>query len=278
MTDDEREDVLIRSEAIERLQRAHVTSVPFETLSIADGPAGSRDGRSDERAAPPDDRPGPEPTGVSLAVDDLYRKIVERRRGGFCFELNGLFGRLLDEFGFDVDTVAAMVVTDGDPSPPANHRSHVVHLDRRYVVDVGMGVPTLRRPLPLDGTAHVDDAGVGWRIADSDRPDVDCVVQYDGRETDGWADRYLFGTTPRERSYFEATCDYLATAPESPFTGTPVVSMATERGHAKLTPGAFTRIVDGEERSRDLAPGEWHELLEAEFGIPAPRVERGRTG
>jgi N-hydroxyarylamine O-acetyltransferase len=216
-------------ETLERLQRAHVTSVPFETLSIADGPAGSRD-----------DRPGPEPTGVSLAVDDLYRKVVERRRGGFCFELNGLFGRLLDEFGFDVDTVAAMVVTDGDPSPPANHRSHVVHLDRRYVVDVGMGVPTLRRPLPLDGTAHVDDAGVGWRVADSDRPDVDCVVQYDGRETDGWADRYLFGTTPRERSYFEATCDYLATAPESPFTGTPVVSMASgrRRGHDDRRDGA----------------------------------------
>lgn len=235
-----------------RLQYAHVTSVPFETLAITGDPHGDHEGE-----------------GVSLALPDLYQKIVDRERGGFCFELNGLFGWLLSAVGFDADRVAAQVVNDGDPRPPANHHSHVVTLDRPYVVDVGLGTPPMRRPLPLDGTVREDEAGVAWRVVDSDRPDAEFLTQY--REPGGeWTDRYLFSTAPRDLSYFEATCDYLQRAPESPFTGDPVVSIGTERGHLKLRPDTLLGTVDGAVHETSISPGEYRDLLEREFGLRYP--------
>jgi N-hydroxyarylamine O-acetyltransferase len=149
-------------ETLERLQRAHVTTVPFETLAVTGDPFGPREGE-----------------GVTLTLPHLYDKIAVRERGGFCFELNGLFGWLLGELGFDSARIAAgMLSDDGDPRPPANHHAHLVSLDRPYVVDVGCGVPTMRRPLPLDGTACEDSAGVRWRAVESERPDADYLTQY----------------------------------------------------------------------------------------------------
>ena len=314
-------------ETLRSLQRAHVTAVPFETLSITGDPHGPRDGE-----------------GVSLDPADTYEKVVERRRGGFCYELNGLFGRLLRELGYGPDRVAARVVNDGAARPPANHLSHVVEFDRRYVVDVGIGVPTMRRPTPLDGEVREDAAGVEWRVVESDRPDAAYVSQYrtpggdagDGRsddagdgegadeqssssprsttshedadgtssdepslanaredadeqssssprstasheDADGWSDRYVFSDVPRDRSYFAATCDFLSTAPESPFTGDPVVTLATEYGHKRLTTETLTVTENGEKRERSVAPEEWHDVLETEFGLrfPADRPPNG---
>ena len=238
-------------ETLARLQRAHVTAVPFETLAINGDPFGDRAG-----------------SGVSLALPELYEKVVERRRGGFCFELNGLLGWLLGERGCDADRVAATVLDDeGAARPPANHLAHVVELDRRYVVDVGMGVPTMRRPTPLDGTVVADDAGVEWRAVESDRPDADYLTQYRTPGDETWSDRYVFRDRPRELGYFAATCEYLATAPESPFVGDPVVSIATDGGHAKLTLDALIRTVGEERRERSVDRGEWYVALEEVFGV-----------
>lgn len=238
-------------ETLERLQRAHVTTVPFETLAITGDPFGERDGE-----------------GVSLLLPHLYEKIVERRRGGFCFELNGLFGWLLVELGFDADRIPARVVgSDGDARPPANHHSHLVSLDREYVVDVGLGRTALRRPLPLDGSTHTDSAGIEWRVVESDRPDAEYLTQVRGPNDDEWNDRYLFDTTPRKLSFFEATCEYLATAPESPFTGDPTVTIATDRGYRKLSGETTIRNERGEETERQVDADEWYDLLEREFGL-----------
>jgi len=264
-------------DTLARLQQAHVTTIPFETLSITGDPFGAREGAR-----------------ISLALPDLYGKIVERRRGGFCYELNGLFGWLLGELGFDVERRAAMVVTDGEARPPANHLTHVVTLDRRYLADVGLGTPTMRRPLPIDGTpTRPDAAGVAWRVIESDRPDADFVTQFrrmsesdrsraidesNGTDASGgsdgiggrgaeWVDRYVFRDVPREAGFFDATCEYLASAPESPFTGTPIVTIATENGHLRLGPDRLTRITNSQRTSRSLSSDEWYATLESEFGI-----------
>lgn len=236
-------------ETLARLQAAHVRSIPFETLAITGDPFDDAD----------------DGAGVSLALPALYEKIVDAERGGFCFELNGLFGWLLEAVGFDADRVAARIVSDGDSRPPANHHTHLVDLDETVIVDVGMAVPALRRPLALDGSVVEDAAGVAWRAVESDRPNADYSVQY---RTDGeFEERYFFRTTPRELRYFRATCEYLATDPESGFTGDPVVTRATADGHLKLTPGELTRRSAGERTRRPVDADEFHALLEREFGL-----------
>jgi N-hydroxyarylamine O-acetyltransferase len=235
-------------DALSRLQRAHVTSVPFETLSIT--------------GAPGDD--GGE--GVDLSLPHLYEKVVDRERGGFCFELNGAFGWLLAELGFDADRVAGRV----SDSPPANHHAFVVHLDRDYVVDVGLGGTRVRRPVPIDGAAVEDAAGYAWRVRPHGRPDLDYRVEARGPGDDEFGTRYGFDATPRPLSYFAATCDYLGSAPESPFTGDPSVSVATPDGRKKLTADELLRVERGEETREPVAPGEWVDVLAAEFGLSGP--------
>lgn len=259
-------------DALARLQWAHVTTIPFETLSITGDPFGERDGE-----------------GVSLALADRFEKLVDRRRGGFCYELNGTFGWLLAELGFDVERRSARVFADGEPGPPADHLALVVSLDRRYLVDVGFGAPVARRPIPLDDTTpsavgRDDPSGVGrdgpsavgrddpsavgpdWRVVGSDRPDADYVAQC--RDSGGkWADQYCFRDVPREMPFFEATCEYHQIAPGSPFTGDPIAMIATERGHRTLSTDNLTVTVDGEKEKRPVAEDEWHDVLEREFGI-----------
>jgi N-hydroxyarylamine O-acetyltransferase len=134
------------------------------------------------------------------------------------------------------------------------------------VVDVGMGSPMLRRPIALGESNPPDDAGVDWRLVESDRPDAEYLLQY-RTETDEWTDRYVFDTTPRSLRYFAATCEYLQNAPESGFTGDPVATMATPDGHKKLKPGTFSVTRGGETEERSIDADEYHSLLEGEFGI-----------
>lgn len=236
-------------DTLTRLQEAHVRTVPFENLAIVGHP-------NDAGGGP----------GVSLEESALYAKLVEAERGGFCYELNGCFNRLLAELGYSVDRVVGAVLQDGEPLPPANHVTSIVHLDRPYVVDVGLGVPPMRQPVPLDGTARRDEAGVAWRVVESDRPDADYLTQYRVGE-EPWSDRYVFRTDPRPLSYVEATCEYLTTAPESPFTGDPVVSIATSDGYAKLTRDAMERLVDGTVETRPVEPDDWEASLRSTFGL-----------
>ena len=252
---------------LERLQHAHVTTVPFENLAITGDPFDDADelGSSPRETASGD---GDDGEGVVLDYEHLFEKIVYRERGGFCFELNGLFNRVLSELGFDVDRVAARVIgSDGTGRPPANHLTNLVELDRRYVVDVGTGPPAMRRPLPLDGSVRTDDVGVSWRVAPCDRPDEEYVTQYRTESDDDWQDRYWFSETPRPFHYFEATCEYLQTAPESTFTGDPIVSVGTEAGHLKLTRDTLTRVAGADETTQHVPAAEWHDVLGREFGL-----------
>lgn len=236
------------------LQTAHARHVPFENLSIVGDPFG--------------DAPGP---GVVLDTPALLEKVVGRGRGGYCYELNGLFTSLLDALGFDVHRAAAMVVPDdGDPSVPANHHVNLVTLDRRYVVDIGMSSPQMHRPTPLDdGVVRDPTVDVGWRVVDNDRPRYDRTVESTHGDGD-WTVRYVFDATPRDLSYFRASCDFLASSPTSPFTDGPIVTVDTEDGWLDLREGTFTRVVDGERSEREVSPAAWYELLEEEFGLSVP--------
>jgi N-hydroxyarylamine O-acetyltransferase len=119
---------------LERLQRAHLTTVPFENLDVFHR------------------------RGVKTAVEWSIPKIVGRGRGGWCFELNGAFAWLLEQLGYGVRRLAATVLY-GNSSPMPTHLTLEVGLDRPYLVDVGFG-DSFIRPLPLDAEGP-HDGGTG---------------------------------------------------------------------------------------------------------------------
>lgn len=239
-------------ETLGRVLEAHVTGVPFENLAIVGDPYGEWTG-----------------DGVSLRLPDLYRKIVDDRRGGFCFELNGLFTWLLRELGYDVDRCAARIGGDEDSlgRPPANHHTTVVRLDRPYLVDAGTGTPQVREPVPLDGTVVEDAAGVSWRVAPDDAPLSDFALRRRGPGDDDWHLRYRFRVTPRTLSFFQATCEFLAGEPDGTFTSGPIVQRSTPEGYLRLDADTLTRAAGSDERETTVATGEWHATLEREFGL-----------
>ncbi|MGI5936741.1 MAG: arylamine N-acetyltransferase family protein, partial [Oscillospiraceae bacterium] len=120
----------VNLDSLNTLIYAHLTSIPFENLDIYDLEA-----------------------DISLGIEDIYSKIVEQGRGGYCFELNALFMALLQSLGFECHPLAGRVLWRKDYFPPLGHRITVVTLEgRRYYCDVGFGGPAPCSALCLDDT------------------------------------------------------------------------------------------------------------------------------
>ncbi|HET8715978.1 MAG TPA: arylamine N-acetyltransferase, partial [Holophagaceae bacterium] len=111
------------------LHEAHALAVPFENLAIQMG------------------------EGVRIDLASLQDKLVRRRRGGYCFEQNGLFLAVLRALGFAVDPFEARVRFGTDAVLPRTHMLLRVRLpEGDFLADVGFGGQGVRRPVPLDGT------------------------------------------------------------------------------------------------------------------------------
>lgn len=112
---------------------------------------------------------------LPLDLPSLYERIVERRRGGYCFEQNGLLFEVLQELGFAVELYLARVIYNRDVHPGLTHRVTLVECDgERYVVDVGFGPLGPRAPIPLNGLASTQ-GGRSFRV--HARPSGDWHVQ-----------------------------------------------------------------------------------------------------
>jgi N-hydroxyarylamine O-acetyltransferase len=190
---------------LERLQRAHLTAVPFENLDVYHR------------------------RGVRTDADWSVPKIVERRRGGWCFELNGAFAALLEELGFSVKQLGATVLGGEEVSDIPTHLSLEVTLDRPYLVDVGFG-DTFIRPLPLDGEGP-HDGGVG-----------DFGFAFDGEvatlvafEDTAPKPQYRFGPARYRASDFDVASHRLQTTPGLQWTEAPFATRLLDGGPDRVT-------------------------------------------
>ncbi|GAA4190373.1 arylamine N-acetyltransferase [Streptosporangium oxazolinicum] len=223
------------------LQLAHLRAVPFENLSIHLG----------------------EP--IALESDALFDKIVNRRRGGFCYELNGLFAELLTALGYRVTLLAARVFGGGVPGPLFDHLALRVDLDEPWLVDVGFG-DFSDGPLRLGERAEQKDGGGVFQIglAPGDHGDLDIAHNGDPG--------YRLTARPYELADFVPMCWWQATSPRSHFTGSPVCSMRTAQGRITLRDRKLIHTVDGERTERALDENELLPAYLDHFGIALDRV------
>ena len=229
--------------AVRLLHQAHQRAVPFENLSIHLG----------------------EP--ISLDSGDLFGKIVSRRRGGFCYELNGLFALLLEALGMRVQRVAARVHGGGGLSPPFDHLALFVQPadgSGRWLADVGFGRHS-DYPLRLGHRGEQDDPAGRFQLAEADGGDLD--VLKDGEPQ--------YRIEPRERSLadFVPTCWWQQTSPQSHFTAGPVCTRLTDGGRITLSGRTLIETSGGSRTETELASDD--ALLAAyrdRFGIVLDRV------
>lgn len=236
------------AESLRELQVAHLLTVPFENLSIHAG----------------------EP--IILEDDALFRKIVENRRGGFCYEANGLFAALLRALGFDVAMLSAEVANAaGEFGPNFDHMTLLVSLEKRWLVDVGFG-DSFREPLLLDERGEQVQGTRTYRILPSGNQLV--LMQRD--EGDEWKAEYRFTLQPYTYADYAEMCRYHQTSSESHFTQSRVCSKATDEGRITLSDMRFiTTANSGAHQTRQeqilTSDEEYAKILREQFGIVMTR-------
>jgi N-hydroxyarylamine O-acetyltransferase len=229
--------------ALADLHRAHQVAVPFENLSI----------HLDEP--------------ISLDSGALISKIVYRRRGGFCYELNGAFALLLETLGADVSRLAARVHGRDGLGPPFDHLALVVRLpdgSGPYLADVGFGSHSAY-PLQFDSRNEQRDPGGVFRLADAAAGDVD--VLKDGEP------QYRMEQRPRRLADFGPTCWWQQTSPQSHFTEGSICSRLTEDGRVSIAGRTLIQTGNGTRSERDLpSDDELRAAYRDHFGITLDRL------
>jgi N-hydroxyarylamine O-acetyltransferase len=238
-------------ETLRQLHRAHLLTVPFENLDIALK------------------RP------IVIDRERLLRKIVEERRGGFCYELNGAFAVLLEELGFKVTLLSARVPRqDGSESPDFDHLTLRVDLEEPWLADVGFG-DFILEPLQLKtGLEQKQDLGV-FRINERDADLCIDKLQANGESLE----QYRFTLQPRGLDDFSGMCHFHQTSGESPFTRKSVCSLATPCGRITLADRKLIETENGRRQERVLqSDEEWKQVLRERFGVILPEAIPGSTG
>lgn len=233
-------------EAVDRLHLAHQRTVPFENLDIhLDVP-------------------------IVLDVDALFDKIVRRRRGGFCYELNGLFAALLRSLGYGIELFQARVFIDGADAAvgiPFDHlcvRATTVDdpVPTDLLVDVGFGSSFAPTPLRLRDESPQEAGGVTFAIAPLDIA-VAADPPLDSDNGDDWwvlrrndAPTYVFSQRPRQLADCTTGSQHHQTSPDSHFTQGTVCSLLTPTGRITVTDRTLRSTVDGVQTTRDLESGD----------------------
>ena len=223
------------------LQRQHLLNVPFENLDIHWG------------------RP------ITLDTDRFYQKIVRENRGGFCYELNGLFNELLREIGFQTRLVSARVGDGkGNFSDEYDHLAILVIIGEMYhLADVGFGAFTSWPLQFIPDVEQEDDTGV-FMI----REFRDEYFEVAKKEGETWRSEYIFKPLGRDLSEFEARCEYQQTSPESHFMKNKSSSLMTENGRKTLTDSKLIVTKGGDKTETEInSEDEFDQLLMKEFSI-----------
>ncbi|MGX7895826.1 arylamine N-acetyltransferase family protein [Tsuneonella sp. HG222] len=226
------------------LHRLHLAAIPFEAIDAQSGVV------------------------PSMRIEDIFAKLVERRRGGWCYEMNGLFGWALEQIGFPVTRVSCGVMQHvGGEERADTHLALLVEADgRTWLADVGFG-STQAEPIPLDegehdhlpfkvGLSRID--GARWRFSEHSGGDP---FSYD------------FAAAPGDESRLTAKCHWQATAADSNFVQNFVAMRRDGDDHLSLRGRVFTRrSANGAQPETLSSAEEFDEVLRTRFGIDHPNA------
>ena len=232
-------------DTLRAVHRRHMLSIPFENLDIH--------------------------LGRTIILDEaaFFDKIVRQRRGGFCYECNGLFAALLRELGFDVALLSARVANEaGRLGPEFDHLVILVRLDgKQWIADVGFGDSFLE-PLAVDGQ---EQSSGGMLYFIDSWPEGLILLR---QESGVWSAKYVFTLKPHRLEEFAGMCIYHQTSPNSTFPRARICSRATPQGRITLSGMRLIETVHGERTERVLeSEQQYAQALVENFGIELPNLD-----
>jgi N-hydroxyarylamine O-acetyltransferase len=227
---------------LDDLHLAHATHIPFENLDVLLG------------------RP------IRLDLPSLQGKLVQGKRGGYCFEQNVLFAAVLEQLGFAVTRLAARVRLGTQSLLPRTHMLLAVEADGgRWLADVGFGGAGLLHPIPLVSGQMARQFAWTYRVVEDSGL---WVLQAAHREA--WQDLYAFTLEPHYLVDYEMASHYVSTHPDSIFVRTLTAQLPTPEVRYALRNLELTTDRGNETQTRKLTQDELPGVLATTFGLELP--------
>lgn len=227
-------------DGLEGLHRAQAYTIPFENFDILLG------------------------RGVLLEPAAIFDKLVGQARGGYCFELNGLFLMALQSLGFNARALLARVHITGTPTGRGHQLLLVSLRGREWIADVGFGGPGLRAPIPFELNHPVTQDGQTFRLVEAEP----FGVMLQTLQNTQWQNLYSFDlghVVPADIAYGN---HFTSTHPSSFFTFARVAALPTPHGRIALFNCTLRTVTGGVEQVQELEEGQpYLDALKAHFGI-----------
>jgi N-hydroxyarylamine O-acetyltransferase len=222
------------------LMERQLFTVPFENLDVQAGKA------------------------VSLVPEEIVDKLVKRRRGGYCYEVNGLFAMALHALGIEYQMVAARPMIY-PARRPRTHMALVARLDgREWLCDLGFGSYGPRAPLALDAVGQPVTQGYDtFRLITEGAHDLLLQAQVEG----AWANQYAFTLCPQEWVDF-APANYLnSTHPDALFVQKLIAVIHRPEGRVILFGDQLKELRRGVAHKRVVEAAAIPSVLKEHFGL-----------
>ena len=223
------------------MMHCQVMTVPFENLDIQDGKI------------------------ISLNPGDIVDKLIARRRGGYCFEVNGLFSMALQALQIPHFFIAASPRTHHNVRKPKTHMAVVVQLaGQQWLCDCGFGGYGLRAPICIDRAGvEVSQDGEQFRLS----LNHDNEFELQTKVQDVWETQYGFDLAPHPWADFAAANYYNSTHHDSLFVRKLLVVICTPNGRKVLFGNTLKIVENGQQFKSHLTPDNRAEILWREFGL-----------
>jgi len=201
---------------------------------------------------------------IGLDPMHLFDKLINRQRGGYCFELNGLLLMALKELGFQARPLLARVHLNGSPGGRTHQLSEVTLGSQTWLVDVGFGAGGPRQPLQLGTEEETWVEGFGYRMRNIS-PWGAMLETYD----DGiWKPSYSFDLGYAGPGDIAMGNFYTSHSPDTHFTQSRTASLPVPHGRISLRNFDLTYLRKGEKQVTRIQPGQAYlEALKTHFGI-----------
>jgi N-hydroxyarylamine O-acetyltransferase len=222
------------------LMRHQLFAVPFENLDVQAGKI------------------------VSLVLEDIADKILRRQRGGYCYEVNGIFSMALAALGIPYQFVAARPMFY-PARRPRTHMAVVATVEgRQWLCDLGFGSYGIRAPMPMDSfDVEVQQDHDTFMLSKSEIGEIVLKAKVDGE----WVNQYGFDLSRQEWVDF-APANYMnSTHPEAIFVKQYVVVLHNEQGRKIFSGDTFKNVQHGHTEKRQISPLERSALLAEQFGL-----------
>jgi N-hydroxyarylamine O-acetyltransferase len=222
------------------MMRCQLFSVPFENLDVQAGKI------------------------VSLVPEDIVDKIIVRKRGGYCFEVNGLFAMALEALGIPYQFVAARPMMY-PVRKPKTHMAIVVKTDgEQWLCDLGFGSYGIRAPMRLDMLdAEIEQDFDTFMLSMANEREYLLQALVEGK----WADQFAFDTSPQEWIDFVPANYLSSTHPDAIFVQKLVVVLHNPKGRVSLSGDILKSVTEGRTEKQTIRPEEIEAILSSRFRL-----------